>query len=274
MQNYGPISKPLTNLRRKNSFHWNEEAQHAFDALKTAMIAARILALPNFLKPFVVETDASGLGIGAVLMQDAHAIAYLSKALSPNHQHLSAYKKEFLAVVIAVEKWTPYLLGRHFIIKTNHFSLKYLIEQQITTPFQGKSLSKLMGFDYEICFKKGKENVVADGLSRIPTVQLIALTVSSLDYELLAHIKQSWKNDDSTQIILDKLGKGETLPEYTLSQDILYRNGKIVVGKGKDLCSKIIKLFHDSSLEGHSGVAITVKRMMYPFLVERTPQGH
>ena len=71
-------------------------------------------------------------------------------------------------MVLIVEKWRPYLLGRHFAIKTEHFSLKYSMEQKITTEFQSKWLSKLMGFDYEICYKKGKENVVADSLSRIP----------------------------------------------------------------------------------------------------------
>ena len=64
------------------------------------------------------------------------------------------------------------------MIKTDHFSLKYLMEQKITTAFQGKWLSKLMGFDYEICYKKGKENVVADGLSRVTSAQLMALTLS------------------------------------------------------------------------------------------------
>jgi len=78
------------------------------------MTLALVLALPNFSKPFVVETNAFGIGIGAVLMQDAHPIAYLSKALAPKHQHLSAYEKEFLAVVMAVEKWRPYLMGRPF----------------------------------------------------------------------------------------------------------------------------------------------------------------
>ena len=107
VQHYGIISKPLTNLLKKNSFQWGLEAQQAFDRLKTAMVSTPVLALPNFSKSFVVETDASGGGIGAVLMQDAHPIAYLSKALSPKHQQLSTYEKEFLAVVMAVEKWRP-----------------------------------------------------------------------------------------------------------------------------------------------------------------------
>ena len=72
-----------------------------------------------------------------------------------------------MAVVLAVKKWRPYLLGRHFIIKTDHFSLKYLLEQKLTTTFQSKWLPKLMGYDYEIQYKQGKENLVADGLSRL-----------------------------------------------------------------------------------------------------------
>ena len=117
------------------------------------MVTAPVLALPDFTKSFIVETDASGEGIGAVLMQDSHPIAYFNKALSPKHQTMSIYEKEFMVVVLAVEKWRPYLLGRHFVLKTDHFSLKYLLEQKITTAFQGKWLSKLMGFDYEICYR-------------------------------------------------------------------------------------------------------------------------
>jgi len=92
------------------------------------MVTALILALPNISKTFVVETDTSGLGIGVVLMQEGHPIAYFSKALSSRHQGLSTYEKELMAVVLVVEKWRCYLLGRHFIIKTDHFSLKYLME--------------------------------------------------------------------------------------------------------------------------------------------------
>ncbi|GJX76210.1 reverse transcriptase [Tanacetum coccineum] len=88
----------------------------------------------TLLLTFTVETDASGMGIGAVLQQGGHPIAYLSKSLSPKHQALSTYEKEFYAVLMALEKWRGYLLDRHFKIKTDHFSLKYLLDQRVTIP--------------------------------------------------------------------------------------------------------------------------------------------
>ena len=99
------------------------------------MVTAPVLALPDFSKTFVVEINASSLGIGAVLMQEGHPIAYFSKALSSRQQALSTYEKELMVMVLAAEKWRPYLLGRYFIIKTDHFSLKYLMEQKLTIVF-------------------------------------------------------------------------------------------------------------------------------------------
>ncbi|GJY32826.1 putative mitochondrial protein [Tanacetum coccineum] len=104
IKNYSLISQPLTALLKKNAFKWNEEAQKSFVILKQAMLQAPVLALPDFQKTFVAETDASGKGIGVVLQQDGHSIAYLSKTLSPKHQCLSTYEKEFLAVLMALDK--------------------------------------------------------------------------------------------------------------------------------------------------------------------------
>lgn len=105
-------------------------------------------------------------GLGAVLQQQGHPIAYLSKTLVPKHQALSTYEKELMTVILALDKWRGYLLDINFNIETDHFSLKYLLDQRISTPFQTKCLSKLMGFDYEILYKKGTENCAADALSR------------------------------------------------------------------------------------------------------------
>lgn len=108
---------PLTTMR-KNSFHWIEEALEAFQSLKKAMTEPPVLALPNFAKPFVIESDASGKGIGAVLMPEGRPIAFLSQALKGKALNLSTYEKELPALVLSVQKWRPYLLGHRFSVLT------------------------------------------------------------------------------------------------------------------------------------------------------------
>jgi len=109
VKGYGIIAKPLTNLLRNKQFQWNPKAQTTFDELKIAMSHTLVLTLPNFQEPFTVETDACADGIGAVLMQKGQPIAFLSKALGEKHRHLSIYEKEFLALIMAVERWRHYL---------------------------------------------------------------------------------------------------------------------------------------------------------------------
>ncbi|XP_027093589.2 uncharacterized protein [Coffea arabica] len=166
VKGYGVIARPLTELLKKGQFSWSTEVDQAFQKLKEAMSTTPVLTLPDFTKPFVLETDASQAAIGAVLMQQGKAIAYMSQVLGKKNQTLSIYEKELLSLITAVQKWKHYLLGGHFVIKTDHESLKYLLDQKITTPLQQKWLAKLMGMDYEIQYKRGRENVVADALSR------------------------------------------------------------------------------------------------------------
>ncbi|GJZ92284.1 putative mitochondrial protein [Tanacetum coccineum] len=124
------------------------------------MTQTPVLALPDYSKTFVVETDASGVSIRAVLKQEGHPIAYLSKTLAPKHQALSTYKKEFLAVLMALEKWRSYLLDRHFKI-----------------------------FQLKISYKKESDNVVADALSRITNgSELNSLILSTITSELLQKV--------------------------------------------------------------------------------------
>ncbi|XP_026419641.1 uncharacterized protein LOC113315596 [Papaver somniferum] len=150
VKDYGNISAPLTQLLKLDAFVWTPEATTAFNKLKKALTSTPVLALPDFTKEFSLECDASGNGLGAVLIQDKRPIAYYSKSLSGKNLNLSVYAKEMLVIVTAVNKCQSYLLGRHFKIYIDHRSLKYFLEQRISSMEQQKWLSKLLGYDYEI----------------------------------------------------------------------------------------------------------------------------
>ncbi|KAJ7980561.1 Ty3/gypsy retrotransposon protein [Quillaja saponaria] len=177
VKGYGNISRPLTELLKKEAFKWSLEAEKAFRRLKTAMTEAPVLAMSDFTTMFIIETDACATGIGAMLMQTRNPIAFISKALAPKHQALSTYEKEMLAIIFVVWKWSCYLVGRHFLIKTDHQSLRYLSDQRLITSTQQEFLAKMMGFDYEICYKRGCTNIVADALSRRDEPQLCMIYI-------------------------------------------------------------------------------------------------
>jgi hypothetical protein len=133
VKNYGKIVAPLTALLKKNSFTWTPTAAQAFQTLKTTMCTTPALALPDFTKTFILECDASGKVIGAVLMQEGRPLAFTSKQLSEKNLGKPIYEKEMLAILHEVELWHPYLLGQRFQIKTDHQSLKYFLEQCISS---------------------------------------------------------------------------------------------------------------------------------------------
>ncbi|CAJ2672993.1 unnamed protein product [Trifolium pratense] len=112
IRNYGKLAKPLTELTKKDSFVWGSEATIAFNVLKQIMTSPPVLVLPNFEIPFEVECDASGRGIGAVLMQQRKPIAFFSKALSEGNLAKSIYEKELMALVLCIQHWRHYLLAR------------------------------------------------------------------------------------------------------------------------------------------------------------------
>jgi hypothetical protein len=166
VKNYGKIAAPLTSLLKKNSFTWTPTASQDFQTLKTTMCTTPVLALPDFPKTFVLECDASGKVIGTILMQEGRPLAFTNKQLSERNLGKPIYEKEMLAIIHGVDLWCPYLLGQCFQIKTDHQSLKYFMEQRISSPEQQKWVTKLFGYDYEIIYKKGKDNVVVNALSR------------------------------------------------------------------------------------------------------------
>lgn len=126
IKGYGSIAKPLIELLKKESWSWSPQADQAFMSLKFALSFTPVLALPNFQVEFYIDNDASSTGMGAILQQMGHPIAYFKKALGIKHQSLSIYLKEMLVALLVVKKWHSYLVRRHFCIKTDHQSLKFL----------------------------------------------------------------------------------------------------------------------------------------------------
>jgi hypothetical protein len=156
VRNFGIIAKPLTELLKKGVlFVWTSVHDEAFSALKQSLVSASVLALPDFSRQFVIETDASSSGIGAVLLQNGHSLVYVSKALGTRNRGLSTYEKEYLAILMAVDKWRHYIQHAKFLIYSDHRSLSHLTEQRLSTPWEHRVFTKLLGLQYRIVYKKG-----------------------------------------------------------------------------------------------------------------------
>ncbi|TYK28538.1 transposon Tf2-1 polyprotein isoform X1 [Cucumis melo var. makuwa] len=209
------MAAPLTQLPKLGAFKWNEEVEEAFRRLQNTMMTLPVLALPDFSIPFEVETDASRYGIGAVLMWNKRPIAFFSHTLAMRDHAKPVYERELMAVVLAVQWWRPYLLGRKFLVKTDQRLLKFLLEQRIVQPQYQKWIAKLLGYPFEVVYKLGLENKAADTLSRMPpTVHLYNLTAPMLiDLKV---INEEVDNDEQLKEIISKLQSGEEVKNYSM----------------------------------------------------------
>ena len=167
-----------------------------------------------------------------------------------------------MAILLAVTKWCHYLWGKHFTIRADHISLKYLLEQKVTCPSQHVWLAKLLDFDYEIEFKKGKDNIAADPLSRVTCAELSTLTVSTIATTIMDEIKATWEGDQAVQTLIQELIRDpNSYPHYSWVNHLLCRKGKIIVGCNVTLQTQLIALYHDLAMGGHSGATVTVKKV-------------
>lgn len=172
IKDFSKIAKPLSNLLNKDiSFKFDESCLNAFDILKEKLISAPIIAAPNWKIDFELMCDASDYAVGAVLGQRKekifHAIHYASKVLNDAQINYATTEKELLSIVYALEKFRSYLIGSKVIVYTDHAAIKYLLTKSDSKPRLIRWILLLQEFDLEIKDKAGKENLVADHLSRL-----------------------------------------------------------------------------------------------------------
>eukprot|EP00253_Pinus_taeda_P010515 PITA_10515 len=190
------------------------------------MCSTPVLTLPDFNKSFVIECDALG----------------------------------------TVATWRPYLLGQRFQIRTDHQSLKYFLEQRLSSPQQNKWLAKMLGYDYEIIYKKGKENSVANALSRQFEEESTLLTISLPIPDWVEEARREWfSHPGLSQLISQLQVDPNSTKGYSCQNDILRYKDRVVISPTSTLKSHILAELHSSPIAGHSGFQKTYARTRRSF---------
>lgn len=258
---YGTIAAPLTALLKREAFKWTPEAAEAFTLLKHALITAPFLQMPDFTRHFIVDCDASGVGFGAVLHQEG-AIAFFSRPVAPHHQKLPAYERELIGLVKAVRYWRPYLWGRPFTIRTDHYSLKFILDQRLSTIPQHMWVSKLFGYDMQVEYRPGKLNGAADALSRRDEAVLDSYSISSPSFELFDTLRAEMQSDPQVAQIRTQLTAGTAKEGWSEVDGLLLYKGKIFVPDASSLWPLLLTAVHGG---GHEGIEKSLNRWRASF---------
>lgn len=263
---------PLTSLlKKKQKFVWTDEAQRAFEDIRSALVRAPILACPDFGKPFTISCDASGVGLGAVLSQTGesgeNAIAYASRTLTKTEQKYSATERECLAVIWAVEKFRPYVEGTHFTVVTDHYSLIWLHNLKDPNGRLARWVLRLQPYSFTLVHRKGKEHVVPDLLSR-STLEDKHGRVSALEKSE----GDKWYSKMMGEVQVN----GSRYPNWRVKEGILWKRipnrchlededleWKQVVPKQSR--SEILFRCHDAATAGHLGSQKTYFRVQMKY---------
>jgi hypothetical protein len=181
--NFSKIMKLVTELLKKeNKYVWSDACDEAFKLLKKLLTTSPVLAQRNTDKSFDVYCDASGTGLGGVLMQEGRVISYSLRQLRHHEEHYSTHDLELAAVVIALRTWRHYLLGNVVHIYMDHKSLKYIFTQPDLNMRQRRWLELIKDYELEVHYHSGKVNIVANTLSHKPHCNYL-LVVRSTEKE-------------------------------------------------------------------------------------------
>lgn len=255
IQGYSSLVAPLFGLLKTDTpFVWSSDCANAFAAVKRALVSAPVLRLPDFGKPFELITDASLLGIGAVLLQDGHPLSYYSRKFTPAERNYSTGEQELLAVFAALTEWRCYLEGSQTTLVTDHCPLTYLQTQSDLSRRQARWMQFMARFHYTWQYRPGRVNV-ADPISRCPSLAFVQAQELNGPVEmpvsqaiLAAYPSDPFFSDSRKTAALTRTDLGFWLQAG--------RNGappRIVVPACATLRTRIIREHHDTPLAGHPG---------------------
>jgi hypothetical protein len=213
MRDFSTIATPLNDLMKKGvPFYWGAAEEHSFNTLIDKLTHAPLLQLPDFDKTFELECDASEIGISGVLLQEGKPVAYFSEKLSGPSLNYSTYDNELYALARVLETWQHYLCPKEFVVDSDHESLKHFRGQAKLNKCHAKWVEFIETFPYIIKYKKGKENVIADALSRRYTMPC------QLDYNFfgLESIKELYATDVDFKDAYENCREGRTWNKYML----------------------------------------------------------
>ena len=277
VEGFSRIAAPMTALTRKGKkYEWTPKCEESFQELKRRLTSAPILILPTEGEPLTIYSDASKVGLGAVLMQNGKVIAYGSRQLKEHEKNYPTHDLEMAAVVFALKIWRHYLYGVRCEIYTDHKSLKYIFTQKELNMRQRRWLELVKDYDCEIFYHPGKANSVADALSRKEGTQLMAIQVfhselqkeiSELELEIvigsLANLTiqptlfEGIKEVQLTDLELVKIREGlkeDKESRFSLSKgEILYMDGRLCIPNDNELRKQLLCEAHDTPYSVHPG---------------------
>lgn len=281
---FAEIAKPLTTLTKKDvEFQWGQEQETAFSNLKTALCSESVLAYPDFAKPFILATDASGTALGAVLSQihddKERPVAYASRQMNAAERNYATTERELLAVVWAVKQFRCYLLGRSFKLITDHAALRWMLSLRDPSSRLTRWALQLAEFDYVVEHKPGKRHTNADALSRakIDVVTKCGEASSRAKIADTNQVIQPGRSDTSIEEEIltaqqedetcQRLRRGTLKGRVRIRKELLYwRDGQFSKGGWKLVVPKLLQRkimdsCHATPWAGHPGVARTIARI-------------
>ncbi|GBG70698.1 hypothetical protein CBR_g7997 [Chara braunii] len=229
VKNYSILAAPLTDLTRLDTpWEWTDECKAAFRNLKHVLTHYEVLKLPDPDKPFIVTTDASQYGIGAVLTQQEgpklRPVEYMSKKMSSLKLAKSTYEKELYAVYKTFTHWRHYLLGKFFILRTDHQTLRWMRTQPVLSDALKHWIEVIEQYDFDPQYLQGEYNKVADALSCRPDFSGALITEFDLTDNVTKSLVEAFRKDQFMSEIIRRLEAKDkkTSAEFELVNGLLF----------------------------------------------------